>query len=60
MGEEVKNNDQEIIDDTINLVKKIIHRVGDWIVGDAKKKLEKICSDKNVRVHYEPKKKVGE
>ena len=47
---------KEIIDDTENLLKKITHKICDILIGTSRKKMEKICSDPNIVVHYKPKK----
>lgn len=48
---------KEILDDVESLFKKVLHKVSDILVGESRKKLEKICSDKKVIVHYDPKTK---
>ena len=47
---------KEILSDTENLLKKITHKVCDILIGSGRKKLEKICSDPDVTVHYDDKK----
>jgi len=47
---------KEIIDDTENLLKKITHKICDILIGSSRKKMEKICSDPNIVVHYKDKK----
>jgi len=47
-----QNEVKEILDDVESLFKKLLHKVSDVLVGESRKKLEKVCSDKNTIIHY--------
>lgn len=47
---------KEIIDDTESLLKKITHKICDILIGTSRKKMEKICSDPKIVVHFKGKK----
>jgi len=46
------NEIKEILDDTEGLLKKITHKICDLLIGSGRKKMEKICSDKDTIVEY--------
>jgi hypothetical protein len=48
---------KEILDDTEGLLKKITHKICDILIGSSRKKMEKICSDPDIIVHYRDRKK---
>jgi hypothetical protein len=52
------NEVKEIIDDTESLLKRITHKICNILIGSGRKKMEKICSNPNIIVHYKDEKKV--
>lgn len=56
--EDVKMPDDEIkqiFDDTESLLKRITHKICDILIGSGKKKMEKICSKRDIIVHIKGK-----
>jgi hypothetical protein len=47
---------KEIMNDTENLLKKITHKICDILIGSSRKKMEKICSDPDIIVHFRKRK----